>query len=218
MKKKKAAFWTATEQKLFANALERFAENPHEDIWLALSEAIGTKSVRETYCFAFSYLLQLQASAKDFLEETRLHNIEFTQWKQQENKIFESFLTVFPDSEENRWEKISGALCARKFYRSPEEVERHFLRLVFDVNNIICNEKVFTTLEAPSVSNEVEPSRLNQVINQIPKKERQSISSLELLTPLKRARSFDNLGDNENIQPQLKKINLEGAMNDLKNN
>lgn len=204
------AFWTSTEQKLFSRGLERFGNNPTEDIWMAISEGIGTKTPRETYLFAFSYLLQLQSSCKHFLEETRLHNIEYSTWGKEENRIFEGFLSVFTDNEENRWEKISGALCARKYYRSPEEIERHYLKLVFDINNIVCNEKVFKTFEISKSKSNVNhniKSKLRERQN-----ERDSIGKLDLITPLKRSRS-----DDHNIQTQQKRINLNKALKQLEN-
>ena len=72
--------WTEAEQKQFSKALETYGRAPTEDIWLTISESIGTKTAREVYCFAFDYLLQLQACSQAFIKETRLHNIEFSHW------------------------------------------------------------------------------------------------------------------------------------------
>lgn len=150
--------WTQKEQKSFTKALETCAPNPTDDIWLNLSEAVGTRSPREVHMFAFDYLLQLQAISRNLLQDTKIHNIEFAHWTTEEDCIFEQFLTVFPETEENRWDKISGALCARRFYRSPEEVERHYLKLVFDVNNVVAGERVFQTFRVESKT-ENDPSK-----------------------------------------------------------
>ncbi|KAJ0985873.1 hypothetical protein J5N97_004229 [Dioscorea zingiberensis] len=54
-------------------------------------------------------------------------------WTAKQNKVFENALAKYDKDTPDRWKNIARAVGGGK---SPEDVERHYKRLVDDVNNI----------------------------------------------------------------------------------
>ena len=62
------------------------------------------------------------------------------QWSMQENRLFEQALCTYGDNVADRWKKI----CCLLPGRSPEEVKKHYLKLVYDISAVRNGHKVDT--------------------------------------------------------------------------